>query len=103
VRTSAKDYALSKGRVVFSIKMLLIVVAALILVGPEKLPEIAQTIGKAMRMFNTAKEDMTRMVQLDMFNVDGTPRDVPTTITEAAPSVATTLYAADDDDEEEEE
>jgi Sec-independent protein translocase protein TatA len=83
--------------------MLLIVVAALILVGPEKLPEIAQTVGKALRMFNTAKDDMTRMMQLDMFVVEPKPGDIPTAATEAAPSVASTLYVADDDDEEEEE
>ena len=61
---------LRKGRAVFGItgfKLIIILVAGLILIGPDKMPEIARTIGKAVRMFNAAKDEMQSMIRADMF------------------------------------
>ena len=87
-----------KGRAVFDIKILIIVVAALILIGPEKLPEIARTIGKAIRMFNAAKEDMERTIKEDMFAGEETAK----VFTDTGASLASTLYGKDIGDDEEE-
>lgn len=84
-------------------KLMIIVVAALFLVPSDKLPEIARTIGKFVKMFNTAREDMERTIKADMFSsVDETAN----VFTETGASVASTLYgqpAADEDEEEEED
>jgi Sec-independent protein translocase protein TatA len=82
-------------------KLLIIVIAGLILIGPDKLPEIARTLGKFVRMFNEAKDDMERMIKADMFSAEKTGE----VLTESGESLAATLYnrPADDEDEEEEE
>ena len=86
-------------------KLIIILVAGLILIGPDKMPEIARTIGKMMRMFNAAKDDMERMIKADMFTAEnptssiaGTPAATPS----AGSTVASTLYDNDEDEEEEE-
>jgi len=80
-------------------KLVIILIAALILLGPDKMPEIGRTIGKAIRMFNAAKDDMERVIRAEM---DKDDESKPTTAT-ASPTVASTLYATDDEEEEEEE
>jgi sec-independent protein translocase protein TatA len=40
-------------------EMLLVAVVALIVVGPKRLPEIARTIGKAIREFKSATGEFT--------------------------------------------
>jgi len=85
-------------------KLIIILIAGLILIGPDKMPEIARTVGKAMRMFNAAKDDMERMIKADMFTAENpassivTPPVTPT----AGSTVASTLYDNDEDEEEEE-
>ena len=39
-------------------EMLLILVRALIIFGPKKLPEMGKTIGKSLRQFNQATQDI---------------------------------------------
>jgi TatA/E family protein of Tat protein translocase len=87
------------------LKLAIILIAGLILIGPDKMPEIARTIGKAMRMFNAAKDDMERMIKADMFASEnptssfaepGASGDAP------GATVASTLYENDDEEEEEE-
>ena len=89
------------------LKLVIILVAGLILIGPERLPEIARTIGKAMKMFNEAKDEMERMIKADMFAVDKPSVPFADQVTPAQPgtTVASTLYDdyADDDEEGEEE
>ncbi|HEY5540319.1 MAG TPA: twin-arginine translocase TatA/TatE family subunit [Coriobacteriia bacterium] len=80
-------------------KLIIILIAGLVLIGPDKMPEIARTIGKAMRMFNAAKDDMERMIKADMFTSE-TPAS--TLIETPSPTVASTLYDNDDEEEEEE-
>lgn len=85
----------------FEFKILIIVAAALLLIAPERLPEIARTIGKFVRMFNAAKDDMERTIRADMFSTEETTK----VFTDTGESLASTLYnkPAEDEDEEEEE
>jgi Sec-independent protein translocase protein TatA len=97
-----------KGRAVFGIsglKLGIILIAALILIGPEKLPEIARTLGTFLRMFNAAKEDMEKTIKADMFSVEETKSAITGAGTGKPTGVASSLYStpADDEDEEGEE
>jgi sec-independent protein translocase protein TatA len=86
-------------------KLIIILVAGLILIGPDKMPEIARTIGKGMRMFNAAKDDMERMIRADMFTAENPGSTIAGTSAAASKSgstVASTLYDNDEDEEEEE-
>lgn len=80
-------------------KLIIILIAGLILIGPERMPEIARTIGKALRMFNEAKDEMQQMLRADMLSGDSKSAVPPRTET----TVASTLYTDDEDEEEEEE
>jgi sec-independent protein translocase protein TatA len=44
-------------------EIFLIVVAALIFVGPKKLPELAKGLGKGIREFQKAKDDLVNEVK----------------------------------------
>lgn len=79
-------------------KLVIILIAALIFIGPDKLPEIGQTIGKAVRMFREAKDDMEKVIRAEMDGESGAEKPAVTT-----PTVASTLYANDDEEAEEEE
>jgi len=81
-------------------KLIIILIAGLILIGPDKMPEIARTVGKAVRMFNAAKDDMERMIKADMFAAENPEGAALKT---SAPTVASTLYTDDDDEEGDEE
>jgi Sec-independent protein translocase protein TatA len=82
-------------------KLGIILVAALLLIGPDKMPEIARTVGKFIRMFNAAKDEMERTIRADMFAGEQTTK----VFTETGESLASSLYAntTEDDEEEEEE
>jgi len=82
--------------------ILIIAVAGLILLGPEKLPELAQTIGKGIAMFKRAQEDMQSVITAEMFTIDDSKSESGAS---AAPdvSIASELYATTDEDEEEED
>lgn len=90
-----------EGLVVLEFKILIIVAAALLLIAPEKVPELARALGKMVRMFNQAKEDMERTIRADMFSVEETSK----VFTDTNKSLASSLYedVAEDDEEEEEE
>ena len=93
----------AKGQGVFGItgfKLIIILIAGLILIGPDKMPEIARTIGKAMKMFNSAKDDMERMIKADMFSEEKPASGLVQT---PGTTVASTLYDDDEDEEGEEE
>lgn len=66
-------------------KIALIGAVALIVIGPEKLPRVARTVGtllgKAQRYVNDVKQEVNRSMELDEFrkmkeNVEGAARDV---------------------------
>ena len=66
-------------------EMIVIGVVALLVIGPEKLPRVARTIGalmgRAQRYVNDVKADINREIELDEL------KKLRTTVTEAAQSI----------------
>lgn len=74
-------------------KIALIGAVALIVIGPEKLPHVARTVGmllgKAQRYVNDVKQEVNRSMELDEFrkmkeSVEGAARDVENSIQTSA-------------------
>jgi sec-independent protein translocase protein TatB len=97
-------------------ELLIIVVFVLIIFGPDKLPELGKTVGRAMRMFKKTQDDMERVIRAEMFMADRdklpTPaspvmvEDEPHSAHEAKLNAATSaasVWAATAEDDEEEE
>jgi sec-independent protein translocase protein TatB len=77
-------------------EILIILVLALILLGPQKLPEAAKSIGKGLRQISRATEDVKRQMQTAMYEEDR-PRPAPPQATPpgaAAPPSASQVVAA---------
>jgi TatA/E family protein of Tat protein translocase len=51
-------------------KILIIAVVAFLFFGPDKLPEIARTVGKFMREFRKVQEEMETTIRSEMYKVD---------------------------------
>jgi sec-independent protein translocase protein TatB len=70
-------------------ELLVIGVVALLVIGPEKLPRVARTVGalmgRAQRYVNDVKADINREIELDEL------RKLKTTVTEAAASIETSV------------
>lgn len=95
-------------------ELLIIGVFAFIIFGPDKLPEIARTVGKAVNMFKRTQEDMERMVKAEMYGLDldkkpllgedaADDKDSSKDKATKKPSTASSLYGLVDDEEEDEE
>lgn len=82
-------------------ELVLIAAFAFIIFGPDKIPEIARTVGKAVAMFKRVQEDTEKVIKNEMAALDPTT-SLRSEAAETA-SMASTLYASDDGDEEEEE
>lgn len=86
-------------------EILIILVAALVLLGPEKLPDVAKALGKGMREFNKLKDGLTSTLEQEMYKHDEPPqilraRHLPTPpaagpITAATEAEALTRLAAE--------
>ncbi|MGO9830314.1 MAG: twin-arginine translocase TatA/TatE family subunit [Myxococcaceae bacterium] len=63
----------------------LISVVALLLLGPDKLPELARGLGKAFREFRKHTEDVRTMVEREFYRMD---QDVLQDASKKAPSAA---------------
>jgi len=46
-------------------ELILILIVALVVVGPQRLPELGRTIGRALREFRKIQDDVKGMVNLD--------------------------------------
>ena len=55
-------------------ELLLILVVALVVIGPKKLPELAKSLGRGLAEFRRATEDLKETVLRDE-NLDGVDRD----------------------------
>lgn len=79
----------------------------LLVFGPDKLPELARTVGRFMGDFRKYQQMMESSIKAEMFDLDTKKVDTlsgkasPTTGTMAVGAAATA--ATDEDDEEEEE
>jgi sec-independent protein translocase protein TatA len=68
-------------------ELAVILVLALLVFGPKKLPEIGKGVGQAMREFKRASRDL-----MDSFNESLEDRPRPVTDTYASPSAAEPIY-----------
>ncbi len=62
-------------------ELMIILVVALIVLGPQKLPEIARKLGRGMAEFRRTSEDLRRSILLG-----DEPKDPPPPFTDAFPS-----------------
>lgn len=94
-------------------ELLIILALILVIFGPDKLPELGRTVGRAMGMFKRAQEDMERVIRAEMYSHDKKATDdalAAATPAEKAPqepaeqmSAAAAIWAATDEDDEEED
>jgi TatA/E family protein of Tat protein translocase len=77
-------------------ELIIILVIALLILGPGKLPEVGASIGKSLREFRKASSDVQEATKLD---VSPTPPATPAAAApaDAAPAVAETPPAPDAD------
>ncbi|HXF35576.1 MAG TPA: twin-arginine translocase TatA/TatE family subunit [Actinomycetota bacterium] len=55
-------------------ELLVILVLALIVVGPNRLPEIGRSIGRALREFRRAQDEVRQTLRFDLEDEDEPPR-----------------------------
>ena len=90
-------------------ELFIIGIFAFLLFGPDKVPEIARTAGKFWKQFTQTREDMERMIRMEIYAKDS-ENDVlgpnaPASAAEAIdrlPGVTGPLSIEDDEEEEEE-
>ena len=77
-------------------ELILILIVALVVVGPQRLPELGRTIGRALREFRKIQDDVKDTIKFDL-NDDPEPYVRPTkTATPGASSVGGNGAAAED-------
>lgn len=59
-------------------EFLIIVVLALLLFGPDKIPQLARTIGRFMREFNKYKSIMEQTLSAEIYRAEGATKDTMT-------------------------
>ncbi|OUP09511.1 twin-arginine translocase TatA/TatE family subunit [Collinsella sp. An2] len=74
-------------------ELLIIVVFAFLLFGPDKLPQMGRTIGRALRQFRETQEKMTSVVQAEVIDPMTAAAQAP-----LKPKKAGASAAADDED-----
>jgi len=96
-------------------ELLIVAVFAFIIFGPDKIPEIARTVSKAVNQFKRTQADMERLVKAEMMGLDPEQASLFPTGDQAAtqdsnsekspskPSKASSLYGIVDEEEEDEE
>jgi TatA/E family protein of Tat protein translocase len=82
-------------------ELVLIAAFAFIIFGPDKIPEIARTVGKAVAMFKRVQEDTEKLIKAEMFSLE--PDSAARAEAAETVGMASSLYAAEDDLEGEEE
>jgi Tat protein translocase TatB subunit len=63
-------------------ELILILIVALVVVGPHRLPELGRTIGKALREFRKIQDDVKDTIKFDLHDEPETyvrPRQAPRT------------------------
>ena len=90
-------------------KLIIIAVVAFLFFGPDKLPEIARTVGRFMREFKKVQEEMETTLRSEMYKVDLSPTSPSAEGAEVSTAASTTGHAPvagwehEGADEEEEE
>ena len=76
------------GSVSFN-EIMLILVIALIIFGPKRLPQIGRTVGKALGEFRRASSDLKRTMESEMSVLDQEIAAKPSAAERIAPAVGT--------------
>ena len=89
-------------------KLIIIAGVAFLFFGPDKLPQVARTVGRFMREFKKVQEEMETTIRSEMYKADlaSNPQAVPLPIVGAGPTAAAASTGGcehEDADEEEEE
>jgi TatA/E family protein of Tat protein translocase len=63
-------------------ELIIILIVALIVFGPKKLPDLAKSLGKGMAEFKKATDDFKSTIQSDVSSIENEVRDVKKDITE---------------------
>ena len=66
-------------------ELIIILVIALLILGPGKLPDVGASLGKSIREFRKASSDVQDAVKVD---VDTSPLPAPDPVAQAAPAAA---------------
>jgi sec-independent protein translocase protein TatB len=80
-----------------------IVVFALIIFGPDKLPQMGRTVGRFMREFKRAQENVESLLRAELYSTEKSEADATLVDSAATPEVSVPTYGDDVDDEEEDE
>ena len=72
-------------------ELIVILVIALLILGPGKLPEVGASLGKSIREFRKASTDVQDAVKVD---VDTSPLPAAAPVAAAAPAVEAPVVAA---------
>ena len=73
------------------LELVIILVIALLILGPGKLPDVGAALGKSIREFRKASSDVQDAVKVDTSPIPATP---PAPTAAAAPAAATAAAAA---------
>ncbi len=88
-------------------ELVIIAVFAFIIFGPDKVPELARTVGKFWRQFEEVRKGMEKTIRMEMYAQDSETEFGPTTPASATEAVANLPQVVpvdiDDEDEEDEE
>ena len=68
-------------------ELAVIFVVALLLLGPDKLPELARGIGKFMREFRRQTDEVRGMVEREFYQLDQDIKEEPTKAKNTVPSI----------------
>ncbi len=66
-------------------EIIFIAIAALLILGPTKLPEFARTIGKLVRDFRRQTDDVRNVVEREFYKMDQQLQERPAPLPQAAP------------------
>ena len=64
-------------------KLAIIAVVAFLFFGPDKLPELARTVGRFMREFKKVQEEMETTLRSEIYQIDLTPTAATTDVASA--------------------
>ena len=51
-------------------ELIIILVFGLLIFGPDKMPQMGRTVGRALRQFQQAQDDMTRVLKAELYSKD---------------------------------
>jgi sec-independent protein translocase protein TatB len=67
-------------------EVVIILVLALLLLGPQRLPDAAKQIGKGLREFRKATEDLKQQFETELYATDEKPGKKPTLVPPVGPA-----------------